>query len=111
MSDDILHRLEKQSRVRHARIRLMLLEAERLDILADYDQAMKDNQTGVSSARGIWHALSPAQRRALSDIEIKASNTHRLATRRALVARGLILAGEPDQITEHGRFVLKFGPT
>jgi hypothetical protein len=111
MSNAILHEIERQSRIRTQRVRLMLLEEERLDILADFDRNMKDIQTGVSSARGIWHALSEAQRRVMRDLsEGRQSGKHR--THVPLMKRNLIAWDSANMtLTEHGRFVLKFGPT
>ena len=134
MSDeDFLADLDRQSERQTQRVREMLYQHGRPDLVAELDAKMKDIRLGIASAQGTWHALSAAQRRILEIlaggrwlVKASASRTffdangepHALAhvcrapTVRNLMARELI-AWAPDRkvtITERGRFVLRHGP-
>lgn len=61
----ILHALEIESRETNERVRQMLYEAGRPDLVARFDAKMRDIETGVYGARNCWHSISPAQREAL----------------------------------------------
>jgi hypothetical protein len=133
-----LHDLERQSLESRARTRQIILEAGRPDVLADFDRQMKELDSGISGARGCWHALSSKQRFILrlmgqgrylsrslrSPAQFDAFGRSpamldvcRLATARKLCAHGLIHVNggaiDPEDsfvITERGSFVLKHGP-
>lgn len=108
-----------------------LLEANRPDVLAEYDQAMRDLDTGVTGARNCWHSISPAQRLALTVADQHGGRLTRegkayylryggvpyrpiyARTVRGLCGRDLMAwdGGLPDPelsavVTERGRFVL-----
>ena len=134
--DDILAELERQSAVQNARLRTMLYEHGRPDLVTELDAKMKDIRLCLDSARATWSALSSAQRRvmlamgegrwlrqpialkrfwALSDSgEFKTiTGICGAATVRNLMARELI-SWEADRkiiLTERGRFVLAHGRT
>lgn len=61
-ADDILHRLERADREREASLRKMLIDAGREDILAQYDENMRNLRLGITGARNAWHSLSGKQR-------------------------------------------------
>lgn len=129
--EDILQRLEERVRQQNQKVRQILVEEGRLDLLAGFDAKMRDIETGVDGAGIIWNALSEAQRRALrfandycggrlvriGPKNYAASPLIRLATVRNLIARELLAcdggAFDPEKrvvLTEHARFVLKHGP-
>lgn len=60
--DELLQRLERESREGSERLRAMLREMGRDDLLADYDRDMRDIRLGVTMARSCWHSISPKQR-------------------------------------------------
>lgn len=60
--DELLMRLHRESEASSEKVRAMLREQGREDLLADFDQKMRDIRTGVDGARGCWHALSGKQR-------------------------------------------------
>lgn len=137
--DEVFQYLEERSRAQIKRTRELLLENGRPDLVRELDANLKDVRTGVSTARGIWHALSGAQRRVLcllhntghklvrkphlrtfydalgghADAETKAAGVR---TVRALCSRELLAcegpALDPEKVvvlTDHGRFVLARG--
>lgn len=63
--DALLFRLEQQWRDDRERVRALLREEGREDLIAEYDAKMRDMGSGVENARSIWHSISDAQRRAL----------------------------------------------
>lgn len=106
---DPFHEWETKSREQHSRVRQIIAESGP-DALAEFDQRMKDVQTGVTHARNIWHSISKAQRVALEHLNENTWGLKNRATLRALMHRGLASWDEVlPQITEHGQFVLKFG--
>ena len=133
--EEVAHAIDQRMRQRREAVRQMLVEKDRADLLAKYDQDLRDNDLGVSAARSVWHSISDAQRRVLVGmrtgrrclrqtikpcvyvIDGPGSVGHiRLATMRNLSARGLVhVAGsafDPESdfvLTEHGRFVLSHG--
>lgn len=106
---DPLHEFERQRRESHQRVRAIIAEGNPL-IAAEFDKNMRDIETGVTHARNIWHSISPAQRRDLALIDAVKLEKWNLPTLRNLRRRGLITTDLDVKITEHGRFVLKFGP-
>lgn len=139
--EEILHRMEGEWIARRAEVRKLIADAGRPDVLAQYDQNMRDIDTGIAGARSTWHSISPAQRRALTalvngdgkmqrrngDSPIYDGNLYggrfygpicRLPTVRNLIARELLAceggAFDPEcavSITERGRFVVEHGPS
>ncbi|ACL60543.1 hypothetical protein [Methylobacterium nodulans] len=133
----LLHQLEREIRAMTERVKQMLREKGRPDLLAELERNLRDVETGVSQARSAWHSISPAQRRvleALGDgrrlVREGSSRTvyeahgkphalrrvARLATVRNLAARGLVDwdggAFDPERravLSERGRFVLAKG--
>jgi hypothetical protein len=63
--EQMIHRLEGESREKTERVRAMLLEGGHTDALAKFDRNMRDIALGITSARNCWHSLSSAQRRVL----------------------------------------------
>jgi hypothetical protein len=63
--DPILQRLEVEDAAKHERVRQVLYEAGRPDLVAELDAKMRDIRTGVAMAQSAWHSISPAQRLAL----------------------------------------------
>lgn len=138
--DTLMQNLERQSREQQERTRQFLFEQGRPDLVFELDANLKDVRTGVSSARGTWHALSKAQRRVLrtlhgtghklrrtrgSNFEYEAaggnadaiSKAATLPTIRNLCRRELLVCEgdlrDPERVvvlTDHGRFVLAHGP-
>jgi hypothetical protein len=137
MSDyDFEHAFELDQEERHQRMRAILLEEGRPDLLAEYEAKLRDIRLGIEGARGTWHALSQPQRRVLAYMvqnggelqqNPKKLNVYFLRvtgnlvrvgrpTVRNLAARELLAwdggAFEPEAravLTERGRFVLKHG--
>lgn len=136
-TEELMQDLERQSAERSVRLREMLYKEGRADLVAEYDKNMRELRTGLTGARSAWHSISPAQRQALeaaahvgalyrrytgtgycftpSGLGTKACGT---ATVRNLISRELLAvdggAFDPEAKvvpTEHGRFVLKHGPT
>lgn len=63
--DEVLQQIDYQSRQSRERVRSIVCEAGRPDVLEEFDRNMKDIDTGVTGARSAWHSISVAQRRAL----------------------------------------------
>jgi hypothetical protein len=63
--DPILQQIDYRSQQSRERVRAIIREAGRPDILTEFDRNMKDLDTGITSARSVWHSISAAQRRAL----------------------------------------------
>lgn len=111
MPTDPVHEWEAKSREQHKRVREIISETASGRMLAEFDRNMKDIQTGVTHARNVWHSISKAQRVALQRLDDGTWGIKSRATLRALMRRGLASWDEVlPQLTEHGRFVLKFGP-
>lgn len=136
--DELLLRLDRESHRRTERVRVVLLEAGRPDLVVELDTKLREIRTGVAGARSTWHSISPAQRRVLQLLSSgrwlvrqKHSKTRydahgephaegnvcSLATFRNLTTRDLLAcdgtAFDPELrgvLTEHGRFVLVHGP-
>ena len=135
-TERVIHEAEAQSRASHAAVREILIEGGRPDLAADLDANLKDIETGVSQARSVWHSISPTQRRALFRLASGPTSFRRmegtrydivspvgsmmtsvrLATVRALAARGLLDwtggAFDPEGsavLNEYGRFVVAKG--
>ncbi len=135
--DDILLALDREARRSNERVRAMLMEMGRPDLVKELDARLRDIRLGLDSARSCWHSISPAQRRVLKIMEPgrylarsrgsrtrynaygephAESNVCGLATLRALCAHELCHvdggATDPERkfvLTERGRFVLKHG--
>ncbi|ACI92693.1 hypothetical protein OCAR_5562 [Afipia carboxidovorans OM5] len=135
--DPILQEIERQAQARNARVRQLLVESGRDDVLAEFDLAMREIANGVMGARATWHSLSSVQRFVLRTmaggrylsraIRSKAQydaigrapvvlNICKLSTARKLCAHGLIHvnggATDPEAaflVTERGRFVWRHG--
>lgn len=106
---DFLHHIEGEIIKRNKRVREIIAESGP-EAVAEFDRNMKDIQTGVSHARNIWHSLSAAQRRAMTDLSQR-RRTARHQTYVSLMRRELIDWHFTEiALTEHGRFVLKHGP-
>lgn len=131
-----LQDLERESDERTQRVRDMLRERGRPELVAELDRALKDSASEVTQARSVWHSISDAQRRALillaagpGDLRrVKGQGYEvvspagsratgiRLATVRNLAGRGLLEwtggAFDPEasaRPTERMAFVLKHG--
>lgn len=131
-----IHDLERQQRASQERVREILCEEGRPDLVAEFDANMRDVETGVTHARNLWHSISPAQRAVLAHLPLTGSNRLRraasgyvvdgpglpmpkpvrLPTLRAMAARGLVDwdggAFDPEAaavLSEQGRFVLAKG--
>lgn len=137
--EDFLHDLDRQSIESRARVRRLILEAGRPDLLAAFDKDMKELDNGVRGVRNAWHSLTSKQRfvlrlmgsgrymskslrcRSMFDALGKAPailSVCKVSTLRALSSRELIHVNggpfDPEDsfvITERGSFVLKHGPT
>ena len=135
--DELLQQLEREARERNERVRCLIIEAGRKDLLAEYDRNMKEIANGAAMARSCWHSISSAQRFTLRVLgegrylarSLRSKNQFdaigrapvtlaicRLSTARKLCAHGLIHvnggATDPEAmfcITERGHFVLKHG--
>lgn len=94
--DDISQEIERRSIASRERVRAMVLEAGRPDVLADFDRNMKEIDNGVMGAKNAWHSISDAQRRTLlvlSDgYELRSSRYNRNAY------EGYCLAGKRDAL-------------
>lgn len=64
----LLHNIERKDRERQEAIRQMLRDAGRIDILAQYDEDMKNLRLGITQARSAWHSISAKQRWVLERI-------------------------------------------
>lgn len=131
-----LQDLERECDERTQRVRDMLHEEGRPELVAEMDRAMKDSASGITGARSVWHSISDAQRRVMilldagpGDLRRAKGQTFdvvspagsratgiRLATVRNLASRGLLEwtggAFDPEasaQPTERMAFVLKHG--
>lgn len=60
--DELFLRLERESQQSADRLRALLREEGREDLIPEFDQRMRDIRLGLDSARGCWHALSSKQR-------------------------------------------------
>jgi hypothetical protein len=136
---ELLQRLDEQSARQNERVRQMLFDAGRPDLVADLDAKLKDIRTGIDGARRTWHSISPAQRRILTTLATGRSlrrspgsrtrydaygephairNVCGLPTVRNLCQRELLHVNggalDPEReiiLTERGRFVLARGST
>jgi hypothetical protein len=138
MTSDVQQQVDTMLRQSRLRVRAILIEAGRPDILADFDRNMRDLDLGLIGARATWDALSSRQRfvlramgvgrylsRALRSAAQYDALGHgaildicRLSTTRKLCAHGLIHvnggATDPEAqfvITERGHFILRHGCT
>lgn len=134
--EDVLQWADRMAREQRARVRQLIVDAGRPDVLADFDRDMRNLDLGITMARDCWHSISPAQRRVLQAMgegryllrSVKKVMQYdavgrgaimdicRLSTARALCAHELIHvnggATDPEAefiITERGSFVLKHG--
>jgi hypothetical protein len=131
---DLLAELDRESERRTARVREMLLNAGRPDLVTDLECRLRDVRLGLDSARNCWHSISTCQRRILTIMGTgrwlsrsggsrtrydaigephAIANVCGLATARALCAHELCHvdggATDPERkiiLTERGRFVL-----
>lgn len=62
MPKDIQHLFDEKSRRDRERVRELIRKEGMPEILADFDQQMKDIDSGLTTARNVWHSISPAQR-------------------------------------------------
>lgn len=135
-TERLIHDLERQQRASHERVREILREEGREDLVAEFDANMRDVETGIYRARNLWHSISPAQRAVLAHFPLTSGNrlrrAHsgyvvdgpglplprpvRLSTLRAMADRGLVDwdggAFDPEAaavLSEQGRFVLAKG--
>jgi len=105
---NFLHAIEGEMLKRNARVRAIIAESGP-DAVAEFDRNMKDIRTGVSHARNLWHSITEAQRRAMTELSQGRFNC-KPVTLRCLMQRGLAVWDAPKpELSEHGRFVLKFG--
>lgn len=133
----LMQQLDEQSRESSRRVRQVIMEAGRPDVLAEYEADMRNLNLGLTSARSCWRSISPAQAYALAVVGTgrtlrrtkyqptfydaygephAVSKVCRLNTARALCAHELLApdggALDPEAkfvITERGSFVLRFG--
>lgn len=136
--DPLLHRLEAEDAARHERLRQMLYDEGRPDLVAELDAKIRDVRNGIAGAQSTWHSISDAQRRALVHaaavggrlvrsglrpcyiglpLEPLPEKLIRIQTIRNLCSRellawdgGAFFAEAAAVITERGLFVLKHGP-
>lgn len=136
--DEILQRIERESRERHEGVRQLLFSEGRPDLVADLDAQMRRIALGLDGAGRTWQALSEPQRRVLRImatgrklVRCSWSRTRYgavgepdaisvvcgLPTVRNLSARELIHVDggvlDPEKafvLTERGAFVVKHGP-
>lgn len=133
---EIIHAIDRVSQERTERVRQMLIEMGRFDILEEFDHNMRELRLGITTARNCWHSISEKQRAILkmmgNGFEIRRAyrtpiydaykagkiilGVCRLPTLRALSGHELIhVAGgalDPEAqfvLTERGQFVLKYG--
>ncbi|HZT90373.1 MAG TPA: hypothetical protein VFA12_20700 [Stellaceae bacterium] len=127
-----LHREQMDGR---DRVRALLLELGRPDLVVELEQRYRDIELGLDGARSTWHSISAAQRRALKAAAEHGGRLERVgkqyrhrdrhqpyrpiyvATLRNLCARDLTAwdggAFDPEGavvVTERGLFVLRHGP-
>lgn len=134
--EDVLQWADRMAREQRARVRQLIVDAGRPDVLADFDRDMRNLDLGITMARSCWHSISVAQQRVLQAMgegryllrSMKTVTRYdavgrgaimdicRLSTARALCAHELIHvnggATDPEAefiITERGSFVLKHG--
>lgn len=69
MTDDIEQHLDRMSRESRKRVRTMIAESGRPDVLAEFDAKMKDIDSGLDGARRTWDALSSTQRALLTALQ------------------------------------------
>lgn len=135
-AERLIHDIERQQRASQERVREILHEEGRPDLVAEFDANMRDVGTGVYRARNLWHSISPVQREALAHFRKTGNDRYvrcgtgyvvdgpgvplpkpiRLATMRKLAAHGLVDwdggAFDPEAaaiLSEQGRFVLAKG--
>ncbi|MBK3801308.1 hypothetical protein GAY33_19150 [Azospirillum brasilense] len=63
--EDVLHRLEAESRRQTEGVRAMLLEEGRPDLVEDLDRRLRESRMGITGARATWDALTELQRKVL----------------------------------------------
>lgn len=131
--DDMLIHLDRAFDRQTERVRAMLMEHGRPDLVRDLDKKLDKIRSGIDGARATWNALSHSQRGALefmgdggARLEKDPSGTlftsyghkqgyvarFRSPTVRNLLSRELIgwaTNGRKIVVTERGRFVLKHG--
>lgn len=136
----LLHEIDAWDRVRVEHLKAMCRDAGRPEVADEFDQNLRDIESGVRNARATWHSISDAQRALLAHVVERTGNMRlvisnrgalsyqvdppgvplvrpaRLATVRALAARGLLDwdggAFHPEWAVvgnERARFVLKYG--
>lgn len=134
----IIQALDAKFTRQRERVRQVLYEQGRPDLVAEFDRKMREIDTGIEGARNCWHSISEAQRRALTFASsvhgrlVKSALRRRyigvpldpqpeapilVKTVRALCAHNLLAwdggAFDPEAaavITERGLFVLKHSP-
>ena len=134
----IIQQIDRESQEQRKRVRDLISESGRTDVLSQYNIDMREIDLGLKSARSCWATISPAQARALAiagtgavlwrkqayPLQYTALNgplgvvlrACSLATARALCAHELLApdggAFDPESkfvITERGSFVLRHG--
>jgi hypothetical protein len=122
-NDDIIQRLDRESRERTEVVRSLLRDSGKVVALQDFDRRLRENVLGLTGARSAWHSLSIAQRQALQAAgigngKLVPGRGFGLLTLRALSQRGLLHCSGPIRdpeaefvVTERGRFVLRHGQT
>lgn len=63
--EEVLHRLEAESRQQTERVRSMLQEEGRSDLVGELDRQLREIRLGITGARGTWNALTEPQRKVL----------------------------------------------
>lgn len=134
---DFIHRLERETLEKRGRVRAILQESGRDDLVQKYDQDMRDLDLGLIQARGIWHSISQVQRKLLMllskeslklqkregssiydavNAKERLENVAMLKTVRPLLARDLLQCEggvfNPEAVvtlTERGKFVVEKG--
>ncbi|TXN78748.1 hypothetical protein [Methylobacterium sp. WL8] len=61
----LMQRLDRKCQEQTERVRDMVREAGRPDLLAEFDQRLRESDLGITGARSTWHSISDAQRRLL----------------------------------------------
>lgn len=128
---EFLARLDADSERKREDIRKLLRKEGRTDLIAEFDQRMRDIDLGVDRARNVWHSISETQRRVVtalasggrmirrpdSKVYDGAGTTAGVATLRNLAARGLVAwdggAFDPEAAvvgTEQATFLIRHGP-
>ena len=135
--EDAITEMERRSEAQTKRLRQLLLEEGRPDLVAELDEKLRNVRLGIEGAQNVWHSISPKQRtvmqllgehrllertgkdRSTYDIVGDGGRMLRVCQRstvRKLIAHRLFAWGGPENdpersvvMTERGRFVLAKG--